>query len=82
MRIRIVDVGDRAINDAVIECLATELGIDPATMSISAGRHSTAKRIEIDDLDQRDLDALISVLAPTAQVPRPDELPLEYHDAK
>lgn len=82
VRIRIVGVGDRAINRAVIDCLADALDIDPGEITIAGGRHSTAKRIEIDDLDQRDLDALMSALVPTAQVPHPDELPLEYHDAK
>lgn len=82
VRIRIVGVDDRQNNRAVIDCLADALGIDPATVSIVGGRHSTAKRVEIDGLDQRDLDAMLSVLLPGAQVPHPDELPIDYHDAK
>lgn len=82
VRIRIVAVDDREINHAVLDCLADALDTDPDAITIIAGRHSTAKRLQIDGIAERDLDAMLSRLVPAAEVPHPDDLPLDCHETK
>jgi uncharacterized protein YggU (UPF0235/DUF167 family) len=82
LRIRVVDVDHRGVNDQLIDSLADALAVDPGAISIIRGRHSAAKLLAIDGLSDRDLDAMLAVLVPVAEVPQPDELPVDYHDNK
>jgi uncharacterized protein YggU (UPF0235/DUF167 family) len=82
LRIGIVGTDDRQINRAVIDCLAEAMDVGPDALTIVSGRHSATKTISIEGIAPDDLAALLCELAPTPAAPHPDELPVDYHDAK
>jgi len=82
LRIRVVADDHHAINDELVDSLADALEVDPQAISIIRGRYSPAKLLAIDGLSDRDLDAMLAMLAPICEVPQPDQLPVDYHDNK